>query len=392
MPIRNFLIRIVADGIYLLRFKTLRAGNTRFLAFTGTSGKTLARTAATYALRQAGFRIISPPYGYTNELGIVLAGLGIESLRLFSLRGIWQVVTSRPMNGSYACIEIGADWRRDIAWFLRRFKPYGVCITNVSAEEWTRPLGDIWKDKGALISHVPLEGFAVWSAQNESLPNIQEAIANQKNIRTFQFQCGVSASPRATNFTYRNASDEYSFSSPLVGMAPYAEAFGFAVSCIRAIDPNYQFSEDFFSAYRPPLGRLAQISMVSGATLISDTYKAVPQCMKYVLNFALHVPAKKRIAVVSAMHPLWMNAKAHYKELAGMLAQFDAVYFVGPSWTGNPIKSYAPQIIIVKRASTYARLAETLAQEAGPETVLVIKGAGRYHLERLVSRLAFRAL
>lgn len=382
MSIRNLFIRLVANSICLIRFKTLRSSNARFLVFTGTSGKTLARTASAYALRKAGLPVVSPPYGYTNELGIILAALGIELTRLLSLKGMWRIISSCPPNNAYICIELGADWRSDIPWFLKRFKPYGVFITNTSTEEWARTLENTWSEKQRLIAHIPQNGFLSWSVQNESLQKIRTMRIIEPKYHTLEFN----ASFDKIEFKYESPLGKYSFRSPLSTLMPHTEAFGCAIACMEIIGKGYLLREDFFLGYHASSDRFSQQILAGGAILISDTYKAVPQCSKYVLNFALALAAKKRIAVVSAMHPLWLHESEHYRKIADILNRFDQTYFIGPDQIYSLVKNCAPRVIHADEL-LIKDLAETLQREVNPETVIVIKTAGRYHMERLVAML-----
>ncbi len=382
MSIRNFCIRIIADCIYLIRYRTLNTGNVRFLVFTGTSGKTLARTATAYALRKAGFRVISPPYGYTNELGVVLAALGVETLSLLSLEGIQRVIQSNPPSDAYVCIELGADWRLDIPWFLKRFKPYGVFITNTSIQEWTRPLENIWSDKQRLVRHIPQDGFLCWSKQNESVEKIRTMGVPEHKYCTLDF----TVSAGKMEFLYESQNAKYHFSSPSSALTPYTEAFGCAIACMEIMKKIPLLSKDFFAGYQASKNRFSYQTLTGGSVLVSDTYKSVPQCSKYVLEFALALPAKKHIAVVSAMHPLWMNKTIHYRNLSSTLKHFDKIYFIGPHQIYNLIKRYVPKIERTDEVS-FKDLAVVLQENASTETVLVIKTAGRYHAESLVEML-----
>ncbi len=365
MATRSFIIRLIANLLYLLRYSTLRSSKTRFLVFTGTSGKTLARSATAFALKKAGYHVSSLPYGYTNELGIVLTALGIEEGSLFTPGGLWRVLTAKPPKDLYACIELGADWRVDTGWFLRRFRPYGVCIVNVSKEEWTRPLPDIWDDKGALVASVPGEGFIAFSSMNESVSKIR-TLATKARVCEFS----------AASETFRSSLSE---------LLPYREAFGFAAACMKAVGAAIP-REDLFINYPGVEERLRKVRLASGATLIADTYKAVPQCTEFVLDLALTEPAQKRIAVVSAMHPLWKNEEEHYRKIALKLQRFDEAYFIGPERIHVLLSGSAPDIRRL-REHEYPTLADRLNKE-GTDTVIVIKGAGRYHLENVVSMLS----
>lgn len=380
---RSILIRIIAGGIYLLRRSSLRDSNARFLVFTGTSGKTLARSAVSYALRKTNHTVISPPYGYTNELGIVLAALGIESVHLFSWSGLRRVITGHAPPDAYICIEIGADWREDTDWFLKRFQPYGVCITDVSKKEWTYTLSTIWNAKEKLIACVPQSGFVCWSAKNESIERIREMRFSDTRI---QAEISSFATGGDDSFTYIEGGRDHVFRSRLAGYMPYTEAFGFAIETLKILD-NVPAETTFFTDYEPPQERLAKTTLRSGARLIHDTYKAIPQCMDYVLNLALEKPAKKRIAVVSAMHPLFCNREAHYARMCERLALFDRVYVIGPPHVCAFIKKGLPDARVIGRMEEYARVADELETQIDQGTIVVIKGAGRYQLKRLVAQL-----
>ncbi len=374
MSIRNALIRIAANCIYFLRRKTLRGSGIRFLVFSGTSGKTLARTASVHVLRRAALPVVSPPFGYTNELGIVLAALGIESVRLFSLSGIRRVASARAPRGAYICIELGADWRADIDWFLDRFVPFGVCITNVASLEWTRTREEIWSDKRALMENIPSEGFLVWSRENESVEQIR-GIASKLRCRRAEFSVSIGKQ----YVTYKNRR----FHSALAEFVPYAQAFGAAIASIECIGSPASVRDDAFADYAPPAGRLVQKRLPGGAILLADTYKAVPQCTLHVLATALAISAKKRIAVITAMQPLWKNERDHYRQIGELLNHFDGSYFVGPERLFSMLRQIVPHAI----HADIGTLGILLKKEATDGTLIVIKGAGRYHLDRLASLL-----
>jgi UDP-N-acetylmuramyl pentapeptide synthase len=321
----------------------------------------MARSATTYALRKAGYNVVSPPYGYTNELGIVLAALGIESLRLFSFRGLAQVLTARPPQDAYVCVEVGADWYPDIPWFVKRFAPWGVCVTDVAAEEWTRPHSVIWNEKRELVRHIVPDGFLCYSKNNTSV----------NMLRSFEI-----SSQQRKEFT------------PEAGdLMPYAEAFGCALACLQVINKDFLFKESFFADYKPVTERLSLSSLRSGATLIADTYKAIPQCTEYILGLALSLPAKHKVAVISEMRPLWRNKREHYGHLASLLQSFDTVYFIGPVEIEGLLRELLPDLQVIQSESEYSEIAESILVHSGSDSVVVVKGAGRYHLAQMVSKL-----
>lgn len=381
MSIRNILIRLTANIIYILRKKTLLTGDVRFLVFTGTSGKTLARSATAYALRRTGHIVISPPYGYTNELGIVLAALGIESVKLFSFTGLYRIFFEKPESKTYVCVELGADWYPDTNWFLKHFKPFGIFLTNITNEEWVRSLSVIWKEKELLIKSNSPHGFVCFSSHNESV----EKIKGTKVLTTSTFHEFTVSCKEIQYFMY-SVDRGILFRSPFAGLLPYREAFGTALTCLYALDISIS-PEDFFNEYEPVKDRLLITQLKSGATLIADTYKAVPQCTKYVLHLARLMPKEKKIVILSEMRPVWKNKEHHYNQLALLLKDFTQVYFIGPPDVTKILSRQLPNLQIIENQNQYMDLVKKITVNSDQETLYVIKGAGYYHFSELVSTL-----
>ncbi len=382
MPIRNIIIRLIASSIYLLRKKTLLRSNSHFIVFTGTSGKTLARNATAYALRKTGHTVVSPPYGYTNELGIVLATLGIESVRLFSFSGLRRILFGNPHQGAYVCIELGADWYPDTNWFLKHFKPFGVCLTNMTEEEWVRSLSVIWKEKNLLIKNVSSRGFVCFSSQNDSFEKIKGVhYPTTSSFHEFTVSC-----KDINHIVYSVNNSNIDFYSSLANLLPYREAFGTALTCLRALNITIS-SEDFFSEYKPVTERLLMTELVSGATLLADTYKAVPQCTEYVLRLARSIPKEKKIVVLSEMRPVWKNKEHHYKQLVPLLKDFTQVYFIGPPDIAKLLSSQLSNLQIIEDEHRYKDLVKKITVNSDAETLYIVKGAGYYHFSKLVTML-----
>ena len=382
MSIRNILIRLVATIIYQLRKKTLRNSKARFLVFTGTSGKTLARSATAYALRKKGYTVISPPYGYTNELGIVLAALGIESTKLFSVVGLRRVFFETAQSEAYICIELGADWYPDTRWFLKHFEPFGVCLTNSTRDEWVRKLSTIWEERRLLVANISSSGFVCYSSQNESIEEIKKA-CSVSSVTSYEF---TSTYKDKNLFECLIGASALGVYSPYANLVPYREAFGAAITCLYALGVSVSH-EDFFSEYKSVAHRLDVTQLTSGATLVADTYKAIPQCTEYVLRLAESIPKEKKIVVLSEMRPIWKNKKEHYNKLLPFLKGFNEVYFIGPPDIMELLSGQLSNVHSITSEQEYEALAKKITASANKETLYVVKGSGYYHLSRLVTLL-----
>lgn len=361
MPFRNSLIRIAASALYALRRDALVRPDIRLLAFSGTAGKTLALRATKHALKKSGRTAISLPYGYTNELGIVLAMLGIEEpVRLHTLYGIRRVLTSEAPQGAFVLVEVGADWREDARWFARRFHPSAIFLTALDPIAWARPIPDILADKAELIRALAPEGHVVLSRANPSFGALRVLSSSRADITVLEF----SPEPDA--------------------MAAHAEAEGHAAAYADALGSA---SLHVFDDYEPPAERVSARTYQEERTIVSDTYKAVPYCVRSVLDYALALPAEKRILVISAMHPLRLSIREHYADLGERSARFDACYFAGPENVFAMLRAKNPGIQRITAASGYRNLADDIYRRSPPGTLVAVKGAGRYGLGSLVQEL-----
>jgi|GEM_PF-5559250 len=372
MPLRNFLIRFAADALYALRTRALTSGNGRLIVFTGTSGKTLARTATAHALKKAGAKVVSPPFGYTNELGIVLAMLGIAGpLRLLSPHGVRRALTESIREPTFVLVEIGADWRMDVPWLTRRFPVAGIGIASIDTDEWARRHEDILRDKVALARALEESGFICWSTSNPSASLLTSSLA-------------AAGADKAAFYTADAGKGEVRVAvgdkdwrfDVLVEPGIYAEAIGMATVFLEALGLEGALNERLFTDYAPPAERFRIRTLASGGTLITDTYKSVPFCMSRVLSQALSQRASKRIAVVTPMHPVHLNQADHYERMGALLSKFDAVYLVGFS---TRLKDH---LKLTKPAADIApsEIGSMLSEEGTEGVLVVVKGAGRYGL------------
>ncbi|MEA2701789.1 MAG: UDP-N-acetylmuramoyl-tripeptide--D-alanyl-D-alanine ligase [Candidatus Parcubacteria bacterium] len=387
MSFRNALIRIAADVIFLVRKGSCTRNDLKILVFSGTAGKTLARLAVRHALSQSGRTVIALPYGYTNELGIVLALLGIEEpIRLHSLRGLFRVLTGTAPKDAYVCIELGADWRSDTTWFTDRLAPHMVFLTDLDTVEWARPLRDILEDKGRLLAALSPEGPVILGRANPSLATLRSlARTSASDVRLVEFDFSDREveilEGDSTRAVFRPRHGSF--------IPAHREALGHAITCLLILTNGTGGAQEVIDTYEPPSDRI-RVSLQGGITVVSDTYKAVPYCVRSTLQYALSLPARRRIVVLSAMHPLLLDVQGHYARIAELLQDFDELYFVGPERAFGFLRAHEPRLQRV-RPSGYAALAEKIRMSAVQGTQVTIKAAGRYRLAPLAEQIRLQA-
>ena len=159
MGTQQILIRIIANAIFFLKKKEFEASKLKFLVFTGTVGKTTLRDTVTYALKSTSAFVQSNDLGYSNELGILLTIFGYSQFSFKKPRAWRSLLKSAIPKEGFVCIELGADFYRDIKWFVKRFSPSAVFISGIVNESWSRNVMEVTKERSFLLRSIPRSGF-----------------------------------------------------------------------------------------------------------------------------------------------------------------------------------------------------------------------------------------
>jgi UDP-N-acetylmuramyl pentapeptide synthase len=346
MSFQQIIIRAIANAIYLLRRRAIRQAPIRWVVCTGTSGKTLTRQFIAHALRKTGHAVVSPQLGYTNELGIILAALGIERVSLTTWQGIRTVFTSSLSQQTFVCIELGADFYKDISWFLKRFTPFAVCITSVAPTTWARDRAVIATEREHLIQAITPDGFAIFGGS-------------------------VSGTLLSYPFILRRQLFE-----------PHIRALNCTVRCMEQLNLRHHFTPTFYEDFIFSSDRLDVAKMRSETTIIADTYKAIPYCTNWFLDMAVRHTAKKKFLIISELRPLWKNADQFYADIAAQFKHFDRIYFIGPQKIYAFLAAHDSRVQHID-VSSFQTVAAEIASNAGSDDAVFIKGSFVYKLDEL---------
>ncbi len=373
--------KFAASLIFFLRKKDIRASTPRFIVVTGTSGKTLTRSTVSYSLKKLGYPIISPTQSYTNELGIVLAALGIESFSFRSLTSYTRLFKSKLQPQSFVCIEIGADFRSDIPWFLKHFEPQTVFITAIDPIAWTDSYQQTINDRTRLIESVPANGIIIYEEDND--------VAQQTIIKAPPQSIVLHCPPQKQDLslvpnktidvtTARNRRFSFEFDAQL--FEPYRRALALTVSYLETLGVN-DLPPGFFEGYRLPPQRLEVRTTPNGTLIVADTYKAVPLCTKWFLEFANRIRSEHKMLILSDMRPSPYDEC--YEQIIPLLSGFEQVFFVGTERVFDIINREMPHVIYLGERDYHKWLKKQIASMGKSET-LFIKSADYYKLDQIV--------
>lgn len=329
----------------------------RFVVCTGTSGKTLNRYAIATLLKHTNVPCVSPPQGYTNELGVLLAAVGLETASLWSWR-TWRSLLFQPYVEDWVCIELGADFRADIPWFLKYFSPTVVVCTAEDARDWYPHSARTRIERRTLFASVPDTGFCILSESVQQTVIRPDYALHTVPVRPFiQLDSTVTFGPRLTALDV-------------------ARVFG--SHCQEILSPPLTID-----AVAWPAHRLTVTTLRTGALLIADTYKSVPLCTNRFVRAAAQVGAAQRILVLGEPYPTLADPQMFAQELATHTKDYTYVILVCTRAFKDAVAPilhthawYGPHI----EASTVAQALLTQAHEGD---VIVLKGAKEHGFAKL---------
>lgn len=399
MSLRQLIIRMCANILYVLKKRELRSGRLKFLVFTGTVGKTTLRETVQHTIHGLGLPVQSNELGYSNELGILLTTLGFSRISLKNPLSWIQLIQKSVQKDSFICIELGADFYADIPWFLKHFVPYAVFIDGVARESWSRDIVLINAERTALLQAVPEEGYIYYNADDTETARLcteSKSVAHQasfslgahtdataileawsknmygdrNNTTTFFDTVRIRSGEMHIDFALKRVVFEPQVHSMLAAVLFVSTQFLERVQEVQAVIEHYSFSKQ----------RLQVTRAKNGATLIEDSYKATPLCTSWFLTMSARIPARRKILFITEMRPLTFNIVLFYTQIAFLLKHVDAVYFLGPQKYGSIIKREYPELQHIE-ATAYGEIAKHILATTNEEDLILLKGSYRYHLD-----------
>ncbi|WP_375177237.1 UDP-N-acetylmuramoyl-tripeptide--D-alanyl-D-alanine ligase [Marinobacter mobilis] len=346
-----------------------------FVAVTGSSGKTtvkemlaaiLVKRASTLATRG----------NLNNHIGVPLTLLSIAD------------------EHRYAVVEHGASGVGEIAQTVALTRPDVAIITN-AAEAHLEGFGsydNIVLAKGELIDGVAANGAVVLNRDDPAFP-VWCKRAGERQV--------ISVSARAdSGATYRLQSLEPSgnglrlevagpdgwtgtFELPLPGEHNALNAM-LALAATRVLGIADSEIAQGLQGMSPVKGRLSQMDIGNGITLIDDSYNANPSSIKAALKVLAGFPGT-RIAVLGAMAELGEASERLHRDVGEVAAALGIEKLVV---VGEGCEGYLAGFGVGGEACAdhAAAVSYVMQQKSGPITVLV-KGSRSSAMERVAEGL-----
>jgi UDP-N-acetylmuramoyl-tripeptide--D-alanyl-D-alanine ligase len=351
----------------------LAAGGARFVAITGSTGKTSTKDILA-ALLARSRRVASSPQNLNTEIGLPLALLAARS-------DTEVVVLEMAMRGAGQIAELGRIARPDV----------GV-ITNVGPVhlELLGSLQAIAAAKAELIAELPAGAtLAIPAAEPLLQPHLRT------DVHTVTFGTGGDVTLTRTDsapdgrreLAIRIAPRGSEPEQLVMVRASFAQAHNVlnllaAVAAASALGPVDGGDLDVsFSSLRGE-----RIELPSGVTLINDCYNANPMSMRAALDDLAETAAARRVAVLGDMLELGGQERELHRALGDYAGEagVEVLLTVG-SLAAEMAATFPGEVHAAEDAEAAAQTLSALLR-AG-DTVLV-KGSRGVRLERVAELLA----
>ncbi len=271
-----------------------RLSKARFVALTGSQGKTTVKEMAAAILARRG-QVLSTRGNLNNELGVPLTLARIEP------------------SHDFAVIEMGASGKGEIAYTVSLVKPHVSHITNASGThlEGFGSLEGVARAKGEIYGGLADDGVAIINADDQFAGYWKE-ISKKGRIVTISANGSKDADysvsdvrlsvEGVSHFMLETPQGRHPVSLPLLGFHNVANALAAAALAMEAgARPEDVVSG--LAGVEPVPGRMQPLSGLGGSLIINDSYNASPASFRAAIDVLAAFPGQ-RIIVAGDMAEL----------------------------------------------------------------------------------------
>ncbi|MBP6889017.1 MAG: UDP-N-acetylmuramoyl-tripeptide--D-alanyl-D-alanine ligase [Candidatus Moranbacteria bacterium] len=388
----------------------LRKYHPLVVGVTGSVGKSSTKEAIVLVLSQK-YSVRGAEGNYNNEIGIPLTILGSKSGEHSFFRWVWIGIhwlgyVLFPLRyPEVLVLEMGIDRPGDMEYLLS-IVPIDIGVfTQVSEShiEFFGSLHNIAKEKGKLITSLPVSGFAILNADDARVVCFREK--TKAKVLTFGFgehsdvcAAHIVVEPEARlakglafKMNYHGKSLPVRLPKVIARHQIAAALAAAAVGIALRVNPVQIV--DALTSFGPLPGRMRLIPGVKGSILLDDTYNASPASTTAALAVLGELRANRKIAVLGDMLEIGEESVKRHRELSQsvLLSGVQAIILVGQRMKClfNELIAQGfsrQQISWFERSGEAALFVESLAQEGD---LVLVKGSRGMRMEWVSEKLLF---
>ncbi len=383
LPADVFVAVVEDTSAALLRLAVIvRGAHTgRFVAITGSVGKTTVKDMTAAALRSSGV-VFASPGNWNNHIGVPLS--------LFATTGYER----------YVVLELGMSAPGEIATLSRLAMPDVAVVTSAEAAhlEFFESVDAIADAKAELWEQLPPGRKAVACGDDPRV--VSRALKlKPRGLKTYGLdrRCelrvtGVVHGPDGLTVTVKEArADEVTFTLATLGRHNAVNAAG-ALAVARQLDEALdRAAASLATHFRPAAHRLVVVHGADGVVVLDDCYNANPASTKAALQTLGEVAADApaRGAVIGSMLELGPSADALHAEVGRAAAAAGVTWLraTGPHGPAVVASAQAAELADAVAVADASDLQEDVKAFAAPGRWVLLKGSRGQRLERLLAPL-----
>lgn len=355
-----------------------RRTDTRFIAVTGSNGKTTTKEML-HAILNSKYRSFRSPGNLNNLFGLPLS-LGMM-----------------PEDTEYAIFELGISTPGEMTRLARIIKPELAMIINIGPAhlETLGSIENVVRAKFELIDNLPVGAQVVLNVDDKNI--IDEA--HRRNLNYIGFGIINDCPFRATRISHDDRGryffdlNDRSFSLNVCGKVNVYNALAaIAASSLWGCGPDdWQKGLDDFEPIEMRMG----VEQCGGLRLLIDCYNANPDSVAASLEcFGEYQAEGRKIAVLGDMLELGDEAKRFHREAGQQVATagVDFLLCLGPQSAGTAEGAIAAGLLrdVVWTFDNHEQLLDHLTSLAERGDMILFKGSRGMELEKTVDGLKRR--
>ena len=289
----------------------------KFVALTGSSGKTSVKEMTANILQQCGETLYTQG-NFNNDIGVPLTLLRLKK------------------QDQFAVVELGANHIGEIAYTTRLVKPNSALINNIALAhiEGFGSLEGVATAKGEIFEGLADNGIAIINL--ESCSDKWLAMLKNKTVWTFSihnsaadFYASNIEIMDQTTFTLHTPIGDSEITLPLVGEHNISNAIAASALAI-SVGASLTQVKNGLAASKPVKGRLYPVRLNQTQLIWDDCYNANVGSMSAAIQVLATQPGYK-VLVVGDMAELGNDANIYHQQIGELAKQqnIDCVVSVG---------------------------------------------------------------
>jgi len=381
----SFILIRVGETIAALQDlarSVLAARPVKVVAITGSVGKTTTKDFAA-ALLGTSSRVLKSEANLNNHLGLALSILKLEP------------------GHETAVLEMGMSGPGEIRRLAEIAPPDVAVVTNVAPVhlEFLGSIEAVAEAKAEIISGLKRDGTAVLNGDDPW----SRFLAQRAPGRVISFGFGEGADVRASDvsflgfeglrfrLTYDGAGHDLRLPFLTEGLVQNLLA---ALGAARALDLSWESLEPALAGLEPASNRGRIVRLADGIVMIDDSYNSSPRALDMALTSYVHLPARRRVAVLGDMLELGTDEKKFHEEAGRTAARsgWQVVAAVGgrARWITEGARSGGLEPSATPEFETSEAAATGVPELLRPGDLILVKGSRGIRMERIVERVAAR--